>query len=57
MDTNMILKYLSMTMLIYVKQHLSNIWGSIHENVKQHWGWAEKSVAYEKSVNKQTGCL
>ena len=46
-----------MTMLIYVKQHLSNIWGSVHKNVKQHWGWAEKSVAYKKSVNKQTGCL
>ena len=46
-----------MTMLIYVKQHLSNIWGSVHENVKQHWDWAEKSVANEKSVNKQTGCL
>ena len=21
---------------IYIKQHLSNIWGSIHEKVKQH---------------------
>ena len=32
------------------KQHLSNILGSIHEKVKQHWGWIEKSIAYEESV-------
>ena len=31
------------------KQHLSNIWGSIHEKVKQHWGWVEKNVAYKKT--------
>ena len=24
------------------KQHLSNIWGSIHYKVKQHWGLVEK---------------
>ena len=29
---------------------LSNIWASIHENVKQNWGWAEKTVTYKKSV-------
>ena len=23
-------------------QHLSNIWGSIHEKVEQHWGWVKK---------------
>ena len=35
--------------LIYIKQHLSNIWSSIHEKVKQHWGWVEKkSVACKK---------
>ena len=33
---------LSMMMIVYAKQHLSNIWGSIHEIVKQHWGWVEK---------------
>ena len=32
------------------KQHLSNIWSSIHEKVRQHWRWAEKSVAYKKRV-------
>ena len=35
-------KCLHMMMLKYVKQHLSNIWSSIHEKVKQHWSWAEK---------------
>ena len=27
------------------KQHLSNIWDSVYQKVKQHWGWVEKSVA------------
>ena len=35
-------KYLRMMMLICIKQHLSNTWTSIHEKVKQHWGWVEK---------------
>ena len=26
------------------KQHLSSIWNSIHEKVKQHWGWVGKKV-------------
>ena len=29
-------------MLKFIKQHLSNTWSSIHEKVKQDWGWAEK---------------
>ena len=33
---------LSIMMAIYIKQHLSNIWSSIHEKVKEHWGWVEK---------------
>ena len=37
-------------MVICIKQHLNNIWGSIHEKVKQYWGWVEKSIAYKKSV-------
>ena len=24
------------------KQHVSNIWNSIYEEVWQHWGWVEK---------------
>ena len=33
---------LSIMMVKYIKQHLSNIWCSIQEKVKQHWGWAQK---------------
>ena len=33
---------LSMMILICIKQHLSNIWSSVHKNVKQHSGWVEK---------------
>ena len=29
---------LSMMMLICIKQHVGNIWSSIHEKVKQYWG-------------------
>ena len=35
-------KCLSMMMVICIKLYLSNIWGSVLEKVKQHWGWAEK---------------
>ena len=35
-------KCLSMVMLICIKQQLSNTWSSIHEKVKQHWGWIER---------------
>ena len=31
-----------MVMLKFIEQHLSDIWSSIHEKVKQHWGWVEK---------------
>ena len=37
-------------MVICIKQHLSNIWSLIHEQVKQDWGWLKKSAAYKKSV-------
>ena len=39
-----------MILLIYIKQQLINISGSIHEKVKQHWGWVERSVAYKKKA-------
>ena len=29
-------------MVICIKQHLSNIWSSIHEKAKKHSGWVEK---------------
>ena len=35
-------------LIICIKQHLSNIWGSIHEKVKQHWGWVEKKALLVK---------
>ena len=41
---------LRMIMLTCTKQHLSNIWTSIHEKVKQYRGLVEKSVAYKKRV-------
>ena len=41
---------LIMIMLICTNQHLSNIWSSINEKVKQYWGWVEKNVAYKKNV-------
>ena len=33
-----------------IKQHLSNIWSSNHEKVKQHWGWDEKKRFLLKSM-------
>ena len=39
-----------MTMLLTIKQHLSNIWSSIHEKVKQHWGWVEKKALLVKKA-------
>ena len=37
-------------MLTCIKQHLSNIWSSIHEKVKQHWGWVEKKAMLIKKA-------
>ena len=33
---------LSIMMVICIKQHLSNIWSSIHKKVKKHWDWGKK---------------
>ena len=33
---------------MFIKLHISSIWSSNHKKVKQHWGWVEKSVTYEK---------
>ena len=35
-------KYKKCLICICITQHLSYIWSSIHEKVKQHWGWVEK---------------
>ena len=42
-DTKMInIKCLIMMIFKCINQHLSKIWSSNHEKVKQHWGWVEK---------------
>ena len=40
-------------MLICMKQYLNNICGSVHEKVKQQWGWVEKSGAYKKNIKSK----
>ena len=42
-------KCFSVMMLLCIWQHLSNIWSSTHEKVKQHWSWVETSVAFQKN--------
>ena len=42
-NKNMLNKeYLSMATILRIKQHLSNIWSSIHGKVKQHRDWVKK---------------
>ena len=44
-------KCLIVMILVYIEQHLSDIWSSIHEKVKQPWSWIEKKVfLIKKSV-------
>ena len=43
-------KCLHMTMLICIKQHLNNMWNSIHEKLSNTEAELKKSVAYKKSV-------
>ena len=43
-------KCLNMMMLMCIKQHLSNIWGSFQEKVKQHWGWVQKKALLPKKA-------
>ena len=43
-------KCLTIMMLICIKQHLSNIWSSIHNKVKQHQHWVAKKLASNKAV-------
>ena len=42
---------LSIMMIIFINQRITNIWSSIHEKVKQNWGWVGKSVVYKKACN------
>ena len=44
----------SIIMVICIKQQLSNMWSSSHEEFKQHWGWIEKKDYLSK---KKRVCL
>ena len=37
-------------MVVRFKQDLSNIWSSIHENVKQDWDWFGKKELLMKKI-------
>ena len=41
-------------MVTCIKQHLSNIWSSIHERVKQHWDWFPKMCCLQKKACNST---
>ena len=42
-------------MVLCIKQHLSNLWSSIHEKVEQHWGSVgKKAFLIKKGVNSQS---
>ena len=48
---------LTVMMHICIKQHLSNIWSSIHEKIKQYWGWVEKkALLIKKRVSLFKSC-
>ena len=40
---------LSIMMGICIKQHVSNIWKSIYQKVKHHWGWKKCKSILSKS--------
>ena len=40
--------YFNIMVTICIKQYLRNIWSSIYEKVKQHWGWVEKKCCLQK---------
>ena len=50
-DINLVnIKSLSMMILICIKEHLSNIWSSIHEKVSNAEAELKKSVADKKGI-------
>ena len=34
--------FLSIMVVICIRENLSNTWSSVQEKVKQHWRWVEK---------------
>ena len=55
MDSNILnIKCVTLSWCLYVLSNtLRNIWGSIHEKVKQHWSWIgkRKRCLYKKACN------
>ena len=45
---------LGKTMPLCNEQHFSNIWVSIHQKAKQHWGWVEKKALLIKKACKSS---
>ena len=41
---------LNVMILIYIKEHRSNIWSSIHKKVKQRWCWVGKKALLIKKI-------
>ena len=40
-------------MLVCIKQHPTDTWGSIYEKVKKRWSWVEKNVLLIKHKRVQ----
>ena len=36
--------------VIYINEHLSIIWSSIYDKIKQHLSWVEKKALIKESV-------
>ena len=36
---------------VCIKQHVSNLWSSIHEKAKQYWSWVEKKMLLIKKIH------
>ena len=51
-DTNILnIKYKRITLVLCIKQHLSNIWNSIDRKAKQHCRWVEKELLIKKACS------
>ena len=48
-------KCFSRIVLISIKQHLINIWGSVNEKVNHYWGWVEKKCCLQKAFISSPG--
>ena len=58
MDTNVLnIKRLSIMIVTCINQHLSTIWSSIHQKVKQHWGWVQKNRWLSKKASNEFSAI